>query len=88
MVFETLTIPIILAIVGLVLGFMAFKLNPIVGFGVGSAVLLVLISIVLTTIFGNAGFVDTLRNNAFMQGLTVFSAGIIVGDVVGGFTSK
>ncbi len=70
----------IIAVVGLILGFGVFKVNPIVGLVAGLAVLISLIGIVLVSL--GVGALTGLLSMPIAAGLIVFGAAFVVGDAL------
>lgn len=77
-----LSILALLAVLMLVLGFFAFKLNPLVGFIAGASVFLILLGVVLSA-FGGVGFIDSLLNSAWFRYVAVGASSYVVGTALG-----
>jgi len=70
----------IIGALGLVLGFGAFKVNPLFGLVAGFAVLFALGAIVLTSL--GFGALSTLLGMPIFAGLIVFGAAFVIGDFI------
>ena len=73
---------LVLVLLGLLMGYGAFKSMPLVGFLAGMFSLAIVIGVMLSAVFGQTGFLNFFFNNQFMLRVTQFLSSFVVGSVI------
>ena len=74
---------LLVALLGLALGYGLFKLHPIAGTIAGIVGALIVVSVMLSVVFGVGGLIAFLTGGTIMLYVTAFSTSFIVGDILG-----